>query len=93
MRAVPPPRKSKPRTAELGALGEAIRRLRNEAGLSQEQLAERAATDLTQIGGLERGTRNPTYSTLVRVAGALRTRVGEIAILADRLADQELPEA
>ncbi len=88
---MPPPRKSKPRTAELGALGEAIRRMRNEAGLSQEQLAERAATDLTQIGGLERGTRNPTYSTLVRVAGALKTRVGEIAILADRLADQDLP--
>lgn len=88
---MPPPRKSKPRTPELGALGEAIRRLRNEAGISQELLAERAATDLTQIGGIERGTRNPTYSTLVRVAEALKTRVGEIATLADALVDQELP--
>lgn len=86
---MPPARKSKPRTPELGALGEAIRRLRTEAGLSQEQLAERVATDLTQIGGLERGTRNPSYMTLLRLAEALSTQVGEIAVLADRLADQE----
>lgn len=88
---MPPARKSKPRSAELGALGEAIRHLRTEAGLSQEQLADRVATDLTQIGGLERGTRNPSYTTLLRLADALRTRVGEIVVLADRLADQDLP--
>lgn len=84
---MPPRRKSKPRTAEHAALGEAIRQLRKQAGLSQEQLAERAATDLTQIGGLERGTRNPSYTTLLRVAGALKTRVGEIVTLADQFAD------
>jgi transcriptional regulator with XRE-family HTH domain len=87
---VPPPRKSTPRTAEHAALGNAIRHLRTQAGLSQEQLAERVATDLTQIGGLERGTRNPSYTTLVRVARALKTRVGEIATLADRFADGEM---
>jgi transcriptional regulator with XRE-family HTH domain len=86
---VPPRRKSKPRSAEHAALGEAIRQLRKQAGLSQEQLAERASTDLTQIGGLERGTRNPSYTTLVRVAEALKTRVGEIATLADQFADGE----
>lgn len=88
---MPPPRKSKPRSTEHAALGEAIRHLRRQAGLSQEQLAERALTDLTQIGGLERGTRNPSYSTLIRVAGALKTRVGEIVALADRLADGDAP--
>ncbi len=86
---VPPPRKSKPRSAEHAALGDAIRHLRRQAGLSQEQLAERASTDLTQIGGLERGTRNPSYSTLIRVAAALKTRVGEIVALADRFADRD----
>ena len=88
---MPPSRKSKPRTVELGALGEAIRRLRHDAGLTQEQLADRVATDLTQIGGLERGTRNPSYTTLLRLASALRTRVGEITRLADRLDDRDLP--
>jgi transcriptional regulator with XRE-family HTH domain len=48
-------------------------------------------TDLTQVGGIERGTRNPSYATLLRVATALQTRVGEIAALADRLADERSP--
>lgn len=84
---MPPPRRSKPRSPEHGALGEAIRTLRMEAGLSQEQLAESAGTDLTQVGGIERGVRNPSYTTLLRLADALETTVGEIATLADELRD------
>lgn len=86
---MPPRRKSKPRSAEHGALGEAVRRLRKEAELSQEQLAELADTDLTQVGGIERGVRNPSYSTLVRLATALQVRVGTIASLADEIRDQD----
>jgi transcriptional regulator with XRE-family HTH domain len=82
---MPPQRRSKPRSPEHAALGEAIRRLRLEAGLSQEQLAERAGTDLTQIGGIERGVRNPSYTTMVRLAAALETSVGELATRADQL--------
>lgn len=85
---MPPRRKSRPRSAEHAALGEAIRRIRKDAGLSQEQLAELVGTDLTQIGGLERGVRNPSYSTLVRLAAALGVRVGAIAALADRIQDR-----
>lgn len=82
---MPPRRRSKPRSPEHAALGEAIRRLRLEAKLSQEQLAERAGTDLTQVGGIERGVRNPSYTTLLRLADALETSVGEIATFADEL--------
>lgn len=82
---MPPRRRSKPRSPEHAALGEAVRRLRLEAGLSQEQLAERAGTDLTQVGGIERGVRNPSYTTLLRLADALETQVGAIATLADEL--------
>lgn len=82
---MPPPRRSKPRSPEHGALGEAIRTLRLEQGLSQEQLAEYAGTDLTQVGGIERGVRNPSYTTLLRLADALDTTVGEITSLADEL--------
>ena len=82
---MPPPRRSKPRSPEHGALGEAIRTLRTEAGLTQEQLAEYASTDLTQVGGIERGVRNPSYTTLLRLADALDTTVGEITTLADEL--------
>jgi transcriptional regulator with XRE-family HTH domain len=82
---MPPPRRSKPRSPEHAALGEAVRTLRLEAGMSQEQLAEGAQTDLTQVGGIERGVRNPSYTTLVRLAGALKTSVGELATRADQL--------
>jgi transcriptional regulator with XRE-family HTH domain len=82
---MPPPRRSKPRSPAHAALGDAIRQLRTEAGMSQEELAEAAGTDLTQVGGIERGVRNPSYTTLLRLADALKTSVGELASLADRL--------
>ncbi|HET9198185.1 MAG TPA: helix-turn-helix transcriptional regulator [Solirubrobacterales bacterium] len=82
---MPPPRRSKPRSPEHAALGEAVRQLRLEAEMSQEELAEAAGTDLTQVGGVERGVRNPSYTTLLRLAGALGTSVGEMASRADRL--------
>ena len=82
---MPPPRRSKPRSPEHAALGEAVRRLRLEAEMSQEELAEAAGTDLTQVGGVERGVRNPSYTTLLRLADALGTSVGEMATRADRL--------
>ena len=82
---MPPPRRSKPRSPEHAALGEAVRCLRLQAGMSQEQLAELAGTDLTQVGGVERGVRNPSYTTLLRLAAALDTSVGELTTLADRI--------
>jgi transcriptional regulator with XRE-family HTH domain len=82
---MPPPRRSKPRSPEHASLGEAVRQLRLEAEMSQEQLAEAAGTDLTQVGGVERGVRNPSYTTLLRLAGALGTSVGTLTTLADRL--------
>jgi transcriptional regulator with XRE-family HTH domain len=84
---MPPPRRSKPRSPEHAALGEAVRRLRLEAEMSQETLAEAAGTDLTQVGGIERGIRNPSYTTLLRLAAALDTSVGRLTTLADQLRD------
>jgi transcriptional regulator with XRE-family HTH domain len=85
---MPPQRRSKPRSPEHAALGDAVRDLRKKAGLSQEQLAEGANTDLTQVGGIERGIRNPSYTTLLRLASALNTSVGKLTTLADELRAQ-----
>lgn len=82
---MPPPRRSKPRSPEHAALGDAVRQLRLEAKMSQEELAEAAGTDLTQVGGVERGVRNPSYTTLLRLATALGTSVGRLTTLADQL--------
>lgn len=86
---MPPPRRSQPRSPDHAALGAAIQHLRKEEGLSQEELADRSGIHLTHIGGLERGVRNPSYATLVRLAAGLKTRVGHLTHLADELRDRD----
>ena len=46
-------------------------RLRQEAGLSQEELAFRASVHRTQISLMESGKRLPRFETLVKLLGAL----------------------
>ena len=46
-------------------------RLRNSAGLTQEQLAERTGLSQQYISKLERGRRNPTVVTLFELASGL----------------------
>ena len=48
-----------------------IRRIRKEAGLSQEQLALKADMDMRYLGGIERGEYNPTVAMLGKIADAL----------------------
>ena len=52
-------------------IGKTIRTLRQNAGLSQEQFADKAGLHRTYVGSLERGERNPSVETLLRVAKAL----------------------
>jgi transcriptional regulator with XRE-family HTH domain len=52
-------------------VGKNVRRLRLARGLTQEQLAFEAKIDLTYVGGIERGVRNPSLLILARVAAAL----------------------
>ncbi len=51
--------------------GRVVRRLRMERGLSQEDFAAKADLHRTYMGGIERGERNPTLSTMLRIAKAL----------------------
>jgi transcriptional regulator with XRE-family HTH domain len=52
-------------------LGRNVRRLRQQRGLTQEQLAFEAKIDLTYMGGIERGKRNPSLLVMARIADAL----------------------
>lgn len=54
-------------------VGSNVRRLRLEKGLTQEQLAVDADIDLTYLGGIERGKRNPSLLVLARISAALST--------------------
>jgi transcriptional regulator with XRE-family HTH domain len=48
---------------------------RRAAGLSQEELAFRAAIHRTQISLLENGGRLPRFETLIKLAGSLEVSV------------------
>ncbi|MGF9755294.1 helix-turn-helix domain-containing protein [Microvirga sp. 0TCS3.31] len=65
-----------------GTLGSVLRGLREDAGLSQEELAERAGLSPHAISALERGTRTRPYPhTLRSLATALDLDEGERAAL------------
>ena len=55
----------------LQSFGAAIRKLRQEKGFSQESFALKAQIHRTYIGGIERGERNPTLTSIVKIAQAL----------------------
>ena len=73
-----PRRKKKPLSAEHAALGRAIVELREEAGLTQEQLAERMGTTFTRVGLLERGETDPKFTTLRRLARGLGIKMAKL---------------
>ena len=59
-------------------LGEMVRRHRADAGLTQEQLAERAGLSARALSDLERGLhRTPHQDTLQRLAQALNLEAGQ----------------
>lgn len=52
-------------------IGQAIRSVRLEQSLSQEELADAAGIDRSHMGRIERGQRNVTVLNLNRIASAL----------------------
>jgi len=62
-------------------VGSNVRRLRVERKLTQEQLAHDAEIDLTYLGGIERGRRNPSVSVLGRLAASLEIHPAELFAL------------
>jgi transcriptional regulator with XRE-family HTH domain len=63
---------------DLVAFGRRLRRLRQEAGLSQEELAHRAGLHRTVIGRVERAERDVGVSTLWPISRALGVPVRDL---------------
>lgn len=59
-------------------LGETVRTVRTKAGLSQEELAEKANLTRNYIGQIERAEKRITLETLAKIARGLRVRVSEL---------------
>jgi transcriptional regulator with XRE-family HTH domain len=71
-------KQTKPSIALDRSFAPSLRRCRVAAGLTQEELAERAEVHRTQISLLERALRNPGYDMLTRLAGALEIDPGKL---------------
>ena len=62
----------------LTEVGRLIRKHRIAKGWSQEELADRASVHRTFVSSIERGVRNPTVTSLHRIASALGLTVSEM---------------
>ena len=62
----------------LRTLAGRIKYLRRSKGWSQEQLAERASMQRSYLADLERGYRNPSVRTLVKVANAIGVSISAL---------------
>ena len=58
--------------------GQTIRAIRDRRGISQESLALLCDLDRTYISGIERGTRNPSLTNILKLAAALEVEPGEL---------------
>lgn len=55
-----------------------VRKFREQVGWSQEDLALECGLHRTYISGIERGVRNPTVTSLERIARTLRVEAFEL---------------
>ena len=66
------------RHPSLAALGRNLRAPCQKRRLTQEKLGELAELDPTYISGIERGIRNPSLLSLLRIAKALGVSVADL---------------
>lgn len=70
-------------------LGIAVRKMRVEAGMSQEELAAQAGLEPSLIARVEAGEADPTWGDARRIATALGTTVDRLAALVEELEADE----
>ncbi len=61
-------------------IGKNIKKLREEKGLTQEELAFFIDSARNYVGCIERGEKHPSIKTLYKIAIALDTKINKILI-------------
>lgn len=59
-------------------LGKSIKKIRNQAGMTQEQLAEKAKISTTYIGYIETGKKKPSLKVINKIADVLKVKVRDL---------------
>ena len=70
--------RSAKRTSAQTKLGQRVRARRTELGLSQMALADRIGLHFTFVSSVERGERNLSLSSLVRLAEGLEVNAADL---------------
>lgn len=76
-------KKTKPDIRE--RFGDAVRLRREELGLTQEELADKAGIHRTYLSDIERGSRNPSLVNIERVAVALNLPISGLFQFVEQL--------
>lgn len=74
-----------PRNEPQPGLGRAIKEIRHERGLSQEELGHRAEIHPTWISHIESGRNNPAWGSVRRIAAALDIRLSDLVVRVEDL--------
>lgn len=59
-------------------LGQIVASRRKRLGMTQEELAQSAEVDRAFVSGIERNKRNPSFSTMARIAYGLRMKYARL---------------
>jgi len=59
-------------------LGQKVKQLRGKLTMTQEDLAFKVGVDRSYMGFIERGEKNPTLSTLMKIAKVLKVSVKDL---------------
>jgi transcriptional regulator with XRE-family HTH domain len=84
-------RQRQPEWGPAKAFGQALRDVRQQTGISQEQLGFDAGFDRTFISMIERGMQSPSIRTVVRLAEVLGVPPSEIVRRMETLLEQPRP--
>jgi transcriptional regulator with XRE-family HTH domain len=68
-------------------VGEELRKARETAGLTQEELSSKARVDRSYISQLERGLKSPTLDMLLRLCKAMGVSASEIVARVEKEAE------
>ncbi len=74
--------------ALMSALSRVLKKVREERGLSQMEIARRSGMHRTYIHDLERGARNPSLSIVYLLAMALEVPIADLIARAERCAQR-----
>ena len=67
-----------PRSAVARQFGKAVRELRLKKGMTQQAIADACGLDISYVGQIERGQRNPTLGAMQGLASVLKVKLSDI---------------